>query len=334
MLSSRRRARRKSPLIASRKAQCKAGGEYHRRAAFWSWKKIRNSCIVFRARMPYYFRMPDLVLSLDDYSFQVVIEGDGPPVVFVHGSVADLSTFSGISNRLSGAFRCISYSRRFHPPNAPPEPGEIYDTARHADDLLEIATRLSHGPVAVVGSSFGGYVALIAAMRAPERFRALVLCEPPMIPLLLHHPTGKALHDQFLHEVIEPARSLFRQGMDLEGLKTFVEGVRGQPGWFDRLFPPLRRDLLRFGPELRAEFLTGDTTYMPEISPDALRDLRVPTLLLGGALSKPMFGAILDVLESSITNAKRTTLRHAGHLVHLQNPAAFESTLRDFLRRY
>ncbi len=278
--------------------------------------------------------MPRVSLTINDYTYEASIEGEGPTLLFVHGSVADFSTFVGLSKRLSASFRCISYSRRFHPPNLPPAENEVYSTERHAEELLDIIAKTGGGPVVMVGSSFGAYIGLIAALHAPATFRAVVLCEPPMVPLLLHHPKGKRMHDDFVQGVMEPTRACFREGNDEKGLGIFVEGVRGEPGWFERLSPVLKDDLLQYAPELRAEFLTDNAVYMDDVSLESLGSLKVPTMLVGGAISKPMFGAILDVLESSIEGAERIEIPRAGHLLHLQNPGAFESVLRDFLRRH
>jgi len=278
--------------------------------------------------------LPLFTVSIRNYAHNVFEAGSGTPMLFVHGSVADLRTFSASISRLHTSFRCIAYSRRFHPPNTPPAPGEEYDTAAQAEEMLEIIDAIQARPVIMVGSSFGAYIGLIAAIKAPGYFRALVLCEPPIVPLLLHHRDGKALHDDFVRNVMERAHSQFQEGHDTEALKTFVEGIRGQPGWFDHLFPAIRRDLLRFTEELRCEFLSEYGRYMVEVRLETLRAIRIPTLLLGGKLSKPMFGAILDVLADSIPSAERREIPRAGHLLHLQNAGAFETAVKGFVQRY
>ena len=272
--------------------------------------------------------MIERTFSVGGYSFKGVIDGVGPALLFVHGSVADYATFHGMIARLSNSFKCVAYSRRFHPPNAPAENADVYDTMQQAQDMLEIIAATGISPVVLVGSSFGAYVGLIAAILAPGKFRALVLCEPPMVPLLLYHPEGKLLHDEFVGTVMNPARDAFRRGDEREGLRIFVEGVRGQPGWFNRLFPSMRAELMRFAPELKAEFLSEYRRYMWEVSLDSLRGMPVPTHLLGGELSTPMFSRILDVLEGSIPGARRVQVPGAGHLIHMQNPDALEVLLR------
>ena len=65
-----------------------------------------------------------------------VEQGSGTPVVFVHGSGADLRTWGYQMGPVAQAsFRAVAYSRRFHHPNAPPAEGEAYTSALHAADL-------------------------------------------------------------------------------------------------------------------------------------------------------------------------------------------------------
>ena len=237
----------------------------------------------------------------------------------------------GLVGAFSPTWRTITCSRRFHPPNTPPRPGDVYDTREQAADLAALVEALEAGGAVAVGSSFGAYIALVAALARPGLFRALVLCEPPMVPLLLRHERGRPLHDAFVRDVMEPSRAAFREGRPEEGLAIFIDGIRGQPGSFRRMLPGIRTDLLRFIPELRAEFLSPHEHYMVEVSREALGTLRTPALLIGGALSTPMFGAILDVLQREIPRTSRALIPRAGHLSHLQNPAAFTAAVMEFL---
>ncbi len=269
---------------------------------------------------------------VDGVSLACRIEGEGDPLVFVHGSVADLTTFDGQVDRFSGAMRAITYSRRFHPPNPPPGPLDVYDTVQQAEDMQGVLAAVGAGQAVVAGSSFGAYIALVSALRHPGSMRALVLCEPPMVPLLLHHPAGKPLHDAFVQNVMEPSRAAFREGRDEEGLAIFVDGIRGQPGNFKKMFPGIRADLMRFIPEMKTEFLSPHAQYMYDVSLSNLTSLSIPVLLVQGALSTPMFSAILDVLEGSIPATRRVVIPRAGHLSHLQNAQAFGAVLEEFLR--
>src|SRR5215212_3733808 len=114
-----------------------------------------------------------------------VEEGSGTPVVFVHGSGADLRTWGyQIGPVAHASFRAVAYSRRFHHPNAPPPAGDAYSAALHAADLAAFIESLHADAVHIVASSYGGVVALIAARDRPALIRTLVLTEPAMFSLL------------------------------------------------------------------------------------------------------------------------------------------------------
>src|SRR5690606_23174627 len=89
--------------------------------------------------------------------------GEGEPLVFVHGALSDLHTFGGQIAAFAKEFRVIAYSRRFHPPNAPPRAGDVYSMQLHVDDLAALVRELEFGPAHIVGHSYGAYTALALA---------------------------------------------------------------------------------------------------------------------------------------------------------------------------
>ncbi|REE95369.1 alpha/beta fold hydrolase [Thermomonospora umbrina] len=105
--------------------------------------------------------------------------GDAPIVVFLHGLVTDnLSSFyytlAG-PMALAGA-RCVLYDLRGHGLSERPATG--YGVADGVADLFALLDALGHrGPVHLVANSFGGAVALNAALTRPDRVAGLVLIE-------------------------------------------------------------------------------------------------------------------------------------------------------------
>jgi pimeloyl-ACP methyl ester carboxylesterase len=98
--------------------------------------------------------------------------GSGPELVLVHGGAGPELTWER-QEELSGRFSLVIPWRRGYPPNPPVE---RQDFEADADDLLALAGTGSH----LVGFSYGGLGAAIAAERAPERFRSLTLIEAPL----------------------------------------------------------------------------------------------------------------------------------------------------------
>ena len=110
--------------------------------------------------------------------------GEGEPIVFVHGSIGDLNVFRTQAQTFATRFRVISYSRRYHPPNAPPRAQDVYPLSAHVADLGALVKELKATPAHLVASSYGAYIALALAVDHPELVRSLVLGEPPLLPLL------------------------------------------------------------------------------------------------------------------------------------------------------
>ena len=98
--------------------------------------------------------------------------GSGPEVVLVHGGAGPELTWER-QEVLSGRHSLVIPWRRGYPPNPPVE---RQDFEADAEDLLALAGAGSH----LVGFSYGGLGAAIAAERAPERFRSLTLIETPL----------------------------------------------------------------------------------------------------------------------------------------------------------
>ena len=92
-----------------------------------------------------------------------------PHVVFIHAGGVDGRMWHPLAERLDG--------RRLHMPDlrghgsTPLPPGEY----AHAEDLLRMLDDLRIGRATLVGASFGGWVALQLATKAPERVNGLAL---------------------------------------------------------------------------------------------------------------------------------------------------------------
>jgi len=100
--------------------------------------------------------------------------GDGPVVLFSHGFLMDHTMFDAQVAALSDRYRCVAWDERgFGGTRATGEFG-YWDSA---DDALGLLDHLGVEQAVLVGMSQGGFLSLRAALRAPERVRALVLID-------------------------------------------------------------------------------------------------------------------------------------------------------------
>ena len=270
-------------------------------------------------------------IPLRDTRLAYFEQGEGDPLLFVHGSLGSMRDFPSQVEFFSNSHRVIAYSRRFHPPNPFEQSGDSYSLSVHAADLAELIQALGAGPASVVASSYGGYVALCCAIRHPGFIDRLVLGEPPMLPLLKKTHEGGIALAEFEANTLTPARAAFVKGNDALGVKKFFDGVSGRPGTFDMLPPPSRENLMESAGVLRFELLADPGEYMPVFPDDQIHATNVPVLLLNGQKSPHVFSLITDELERLLPDTYRVIIPGAGHAMHIANPAFYNEVVREFL---
>ena len=267
--------------------------------------------------------------------------GSGEPVVLVHGGISDHRIWQSQREALGQRYRAIAYSCRYHWPNNPAPPDAEHAVVEHVDDLQALVTVLGAAPAHLVGNSSGGLLCLIAAIRAPELVRSLVLLEPFVLPLLvgvpprpsellqlaLRHPRTAAAIVQFGARGLGPARAAFERG-DLEaGLQLFTRAVLGPRGV--EQMTEARREQARDNLDVLASQLTRGS--FPSMKPDDVRRITVPTLLLSGEQSPPIMRLLTDRLHELLPQAERVGIPGASHDAHVDNPSAVTDAALKFL---
>ncbi|MXQ10196.1 3-oxoadipate enol-lactonase [Microvirga makkahensis] len=106
--------------------------------------------------------------------YQAIGRADAPVLVFNNSLGSDFRIWQAVAPAFADRFRVLLYDKRGHGlSDTSPAPYRMDD---HTDDLLALLDRLGIGSAALVGLSVGGMIAQRAAVRAPERVTALVLC--------------------------------------------------------------------------------------------------------------------------------------------------------------
>ncbi len=228
-------------------------------------------------------------------------------VILVHGSLAHGSTFSRVVRRLPD-LPVVSYDRRGYGMSRESRPAGVL--ADHVADLLEL---VGDGPAAVIGHSYGGDVALGAALEAPAVVVAVGAYEPPLP-----------------WEQWWPSRT--RGGVE-EDPARYAEGffrrMAGDPGAWDRLSERARATLRADGPALVAEL----TSLRSSPSPFEVRDLAVPAVFARGNDSRWHHRRAAEELHRLVPDSELVDIPFAAHGAHLSHPAAFADFVRKVRQR-
>ena len=270
-------------------------------------------------------------------------QGQGEPVVFVHGGTGDYRVWDQQLGAFAATHRAIALSCRGSWPNAKLPPGEPLTLDTHVEDLALAIRALSPEPVHLVGhSSPGGFGGLLLAVRHPELLRSLALLEPPVFPLLgvnipprppdlaklaLRHPRAAVGLVKFGVRGMRPAMAAFDRGDDAEGLRVFMAANAGAAA-VDQIPDALfERFLDNVGP-LKAQIRAG----FPAVGADEVRSIRVPTLLVSGAESPAHLTAVVDRLATLLPQVDRLSIAGATHNMFFSHPAEFNAGVLAFLK--
>ena len=99
-------------------------------------------------------------------------EGEGTPLVFLNGILMSMASWQGSCRALSGEYYCLRHDFRGQLHSSKNFPS-TFDMGIHVEDLRQLLDVLALDRVHLIGTSYGGEVALLFALRYPERVRSL-----------------------------------------------------------------------------------------------------------------------------------------------------------------
>jgi 3-oxoadipate enol-lactonase len=244
------------------------------------------------------------------------LAGTGPStVVLLHSGVCDRRMwdvpFAALAAAGHRVVRCDLRGFGETPVDAP---------HTHADDVRDLLDHLGTARAAVVGSSFGGEVALELAARHPGRVSALALLGSGM--------PGR-----------EPSEELRSWGgredalLEAGDLDAAVElnvdtWLGPEAGEEARV---LVREMQRRAFEVQLPVPDEHGPVDPGVTPEELAGIRVPALVAVGRHDLPDFRAAADDLTRLLPAARRVDLDWAGHLPALERPDETARLLVAFL---
>src|SRR5216110_3491798 len=263
-------------------------------------------------------------------TYRLIGDSGAVPVVFVHGSLGDLRSWTAQETAFAQRYRVLVYSRRYHPPNPQVNDDQVYSPKLHAEDLAALLLTLDIAPAHIVGSGYGAYTALALALDHPQLVRSLVLAEPPIFPLLTASEAGDSARRAFYTNGLDPARAAFSRGDSLTGIRYYLDAVSGR-GTFDRLPAATRADMLAHSFEMRRELLTERPEYLPPITCNELGRITTPVLIVRGEHSPRVFQLISDELARCLQSDTTVVIPGAAHPPQAGNFNYFNQVVARFI---
>jgi esterase len=246
-------------------------------------------------------------------------QGEGPPLVILHGLFGSFENWAYISQQLSDEFRVISVDQRNHG-QSPHDPEMNFPAL--GKDLGDFLDQLQLERANVLGHSLGGKAAMEFALTRPGRAERLIVVDmaPRGYPRK-HDRIFEALRSLRLEsfhtrgeieEALEPAIPELAVRRFL--LKGLAQRTPGEFSWkfnlpvlhesYDQLTAPLDRG----------------------------RSCDCPALFIRGADSDYIRAGDEALIRELFPRAEMTTIEGAGHWVHAEQPQVFIDRVKNFLR--
>lgn len=259
-------------------------------------------------------------IEVDDFSVSYFDDGISTvPIVFIHGFPFDKTSWNNQVEFFSKSFRVIACDIRGFGQSTPGNQEASIDL--YADDLIHLLDALKIQKAIVCGLSMGGYIAINAINKHPERFEALVLANTQC---LADSTEAKIKRLETINKIKQ------------NGLNEFADGFIKKAFFEDTLTE--QKKMVEQTKEVILS--TSSSTVISGLKALAsrsetctlLQNIKVPTHILSGKYDVVINPIESEYLNTSIRNSTLSLIDKAGHLSNLEQPLAFNHQILNFLK--
>lgn len=254
--------------------------------------------------------------------------GAGDAVVCIHSNASTSAQWRTLMERLSPTRRVLAPDS-LGAGKSPPWPADRVVTLRDEVVLLEPVFTQAGSTMSLVGHSYGGAVALMAALAMPGRVRALTVYEPTLFSLLEAASPGQ-LAAQGIRDAVTAAGAAVDAGDLASAGACFIDYWMGPGAWAAL---PVQRQAALAAPMVNVRgwchALFSEPTPLR-----AFGALEIPVLCMVGAESPPAARGVTQLLTSVLPNVTVVEFAGLGHMAPVTHAALVNEAIAQFLQRY
>lgn len=260
-------------------------------------------------------------VKVGDINMYYEVHGQGEPLVNIGGGGNTTAEYSRLIPLYSSEYKLVLFDNRgAGQTDAPDIP---YTMEMLADDLAGLLGALSIDAAHISGFSLGGGIALMFALRYPERIISLILrstrCEAP----------HAVMPDAEFTETLAALPQMPPEVKAREYPRLFVtrEFADKNPAIIQEIF------------ERKAEHPTPPHGFMRQLQAtsgpiyERLPEIKAPTLIIHGDADRAIPVENAKIMASRIPHAELVILKNAGHIL-FEAAEETDRIILDFLRRH
>jgi pimeloyl-ACP methyl ester carboxylesterase len=268
----------------------------------------------------------DNVFDSNGVKIRYVTEGEGEPVVLIHGWMGDSSMWgrdrSG-NTKLKGAdgFQLIALDCRGHGKSDKPHDPEKYGPEMAAD-VVRLLDHLKIEKAHFIGYSSGAFIAGRVAATHPERVKSVVYAGQAPLVAGAKSPSGSS-------DEVEVFAKAVDEGKDLG---TYIIAVTppGRPKPTEGQAKAIARFLFD-GKDVKAFAVAGRTFGDLRVTGEQLKKCTAPTLFIHGGNESTYVKERVAVVRKLLGRGDLKIVEGGDHITTLTKPE-FESAILEFLR--
>lgn len=251
-----------------------------------------------------------MFINIEGLDLNYIIEGEGNPVVVLHGWGCNIDTVIPIVNILKNKYKV--YALDLPGFGKSQEPKDVFDSFDYARIVKTFLEKMEINKAVFIGHSFGGKLSIILGSKYPEYVEKIVLIDSAGL-IAIRGPkyyfkvySFKSLRFIYKH--------LFFWIKDDKRLEKFYkkfgsDDYRNATGIMRRIFVKVVNENLR----------------------PILKDIKVPTLLIWGDKDDATPLYMGKIMEKEIKDSGLVVLEGTGHYSYLEDYQKFTAVIKSFL---
>jgi proline iminopeptidase len=252
--------------------------------------------------------------------------GIGVPCLVMHGGLGFDHTYLRGLDIVEDVLDLVYYDHRHNGRSGRP-PLETVTHAQLADDAEGLRQHLGFGKVAVLGHSYGGFIAQEYALRYPDAVSHLILVDTA--PAFNY---GEEIMNNAVARGATPAmlEALTASSSDDEAMRSMIKLIL--PLYFSRYQPTYDAVLIDMivcaALEGQQEKMLSTYNTLPR-----LHEISCPTLVLVGRDDFICPPSQAQLMHEHIPHSQLVVFEHSGHFPWIEEPALFAQTVREWLEQ-
>ena len=253
--------------------------------------------------------------------------GSGQGVVCLHANASSSTQWRALTEILGRRYHVLA-ADSYGAGKSPSWPTERRLSLRDEVELLEPVFERAGEPFSLVAHSYGAAVALIAAVKQPQRIRALALYEPVLFALLDAESQSPNEADGIRAAVADGVAAL-ENHHPASAARCFIDYWMGRGSW-DRMPQPRKDPIVASIVNLGG---WGNALFTESTPLEALAHLDVPVLLMMGTASPTSSLGVARLLTGALPRAEVMRFEGLGHMGPVTHSEVVNEAIRAFLER-